>query len=287
MIPASNSRTSVVALTAVRRATAPIVGLPYDGGCFRVERKLLQTVLTCPALNYAAITADGRLRLWGKGAEYTLKPLYSPAQRDGNGNRLEPWDVKETLTKWAASQRKRPKATEANGRQRVKLQAQIDKLKRQRAKMYVGEPPIHPLLETASAYSAGYQESQRENWLAWRAEKPLRVALAHLYPTFGEGNWAAFYKRVAVVLNGHGAGFVRYGEAQRRAKYDLDAVRYLKSLPMWARLTGKPGYRWEPEGDPYAAHRAAQIAYLARVNEAANLDAMISNLEAVLKEAVQ
>ena len=49
---------------AVLRAKAPIVGIPYEAGCFRIERQLLKGALACPRFDRAEIcNGEGPLTL--------------------------------------------------------------------------------------------------------------------------------------------------------------------------------------------------------------------------------
>lgn len=224
---------------------SPYVGLPVvEDGSRRPAvflRNHLQAAVAAGVLHASYIEAyhdaEGQhypavLVMNGGKAKYTLIDLSTSTP---NHSAMY---VREVHTKWAKGRRKSAITRTATPAQReaLKIQAEVAKLERAKAKIYC-ERPRNPLIrEPRDEYNGNYY---REAELKWKHSKPVRKALARLTGPYlkrrtmqARPPWKKFYADCARVLGLDSIDAGRKHDRVCNRKNGPDMEDYLKQLPV-------------------------------------------------------
>ena len=150
-----------LSLSTIRRAKAPIVGVPYCPGKppLAFERTRLKTILECPKITSAQVSVNGDayLVLSGAGTEYRLKCSVE--------NSVARLGALERNKAWAQGQKKRRRTPEVRkrGRRRLALEKDIARAEKRLGRLWIGRLGRNPILPCVEVWD---EEYENKHW-AW------------------------------------------------------------------------------------------------------------------------
>jgi hypothetical protein len=221
-----------------------------------------------------------RLVLSGRGSHYSLI----------SQNR---WAVTGALEKWARAQRKNKTLKDASPAERkaAKLDAEIAKLQRRKAKVYA-ERPVNPLCQAPREMQGDYL---RDREAAWHEGKRVRQELSRVFTApcltavrhIARPDWKSVYAEAARVL-----GVERIDEARRHSRVTKltrgpSLTEYVRHPETHLAFQRKPWRDAKPETFDVERMRERRKEYLEELSVIRAIEQEIRNLERIKRAALR
>lgn len=235
-----------------------------------LNRRIAESAFNAPNVSRVEYNfATNRLTVTGGKTQYALV---------NQATRLTRAEVKEQLVAWSAKYRKSAVAKIATPieRKAVKIMAEIAKLEKQIAKLYLHKP-VNPLIPNRRESNDYYRDSE----LTWTNGKTQRKQLARLTGVWIKrysrpDSWKQFYQDAARIIGREAIPDTDQHSRVCARRDGPDIVDYLKQLPVHVANMRKP-FRYASEFDA-AEIRRQRSEYVATLAHANNLRSHIANL---------
>jgi hypothetical protein len=270
------------------QAKSPYVGIPVVTDGSRPPaiflRRILQAAVSAPGHVTALYDATEKTLLLNGGgrSRYLLKDQLAQGTH---------WQIVEQIRRWAHSQQSSKAARERNkaagpmapkARQTREL---IAKLERRAAKIRLDRPPNPVVPEDYALEPAS--EWERERFVRWYAERPIREALSRFLAKGTAKNgrtWAEFYTEVSKVIGRTVPESNYYSRLKTLKRYKgvmgLTWEMYWKGLPHYLGMQLKPFDAKEQKGWFHAPERRTE--YCTAVRAKREIEGQIESLQGLL-----